>query len=55
IKKTCNGGAVANSLARLRQDYEKYNAEEREAADQLAEYQQHTTEALARLQRVRKL
>ena len=42
-------------MARLRRDYEKYDAEEREAADQLAEYQQRATEALARLQRVRKL
>ncbi|KAL6790174.1 hypothetical protein GGI42DRAFT_219900 [Trichoderma sp. SZMC 28013] len=55
LKKTCDGGAVANSLARLRRDYVKYDAEEREAADQLAEYQQRATEALAHLQRVCKL
>lgn len=42
-------------VARLRRDYVKYDAEEREAADQLAEYQQRATEALAHLQRVCKL
>jgi hypothetical protein len=42
-------------VTRLRLDYEKYTKQEREAAEQLAEYQQRVSKALARLQRVHEL
>ena len=42
-------------VARLRQDYEKFDKQEQEAAEELAEYQRRASEALERLQRVRKL
>jgi hypothetical protein len=42
-------------VAYLQQDYERFNKQEQEAAEELAEYQRHASKALERLQRIRKL
>lgn len=42
-------------MARLRQDYEKFDKQEQEAAEELAEHQRRASEALEKLQRVRRL